>query len=102
MDGLGWVSPYLCGSETWLQDDKSGALLMSPMSESFSLSWDTPDEIDSIKKFLKFHAKRLKCTEYEVLLKMAKELEKGILVEAVRVPTTQILPKKKKEEPVGS
>ena len=72
---------------------------MSPMSESFSLTWDTPDEIDSIKKFLKFHAKRLKCTEYEVLLKMAKELEKGVLVEVGTVER-QIYPKKKKEEPI--
>jgi hypothetical protein len=70
-----------------------------PMRESFTLDWDNPEEIELLKKFLKFHAKRLKCTEYEVLVKMAKELEKGILVEVATVER-QILPKKKKEEPV--
>jgi hypothetical protein len=65
-----------------------------PMRESFTLDWDSPDDIELIKKFLKFHAKRLKCTEYEVLVKMARELDKGVLVEVATVER-QIFPKKK-------
>jgi len=74
------------------------------MRETFTLDWDNPEDIELIKKFLKFHAKRLKCTEYEVLVKMAKELEKGVLVE-VGTAERQIFPKPKKkieEEKVDS
>jgi len=69
------------------------------MHESFDLSWDNPEEIEQVRKFLRFHAKRLKCSEYEVLVKMGKELDKGVLVEVGTVER-QIYPKKKKEEPV--
>ncbi len=69
-----------------------------PVSQTFTLSCDDPEEIELIKKFLRFHAKRLKCNEYEVLAKMAKELEKGVLVEVATVER-QILPRKKKVEP---
>ena len=71
---------------------------MSPMREDLTLSWDGPDEIELIKKFLKFHAKRLHCTEHEVLVKMAKELDKGVLVEVAKV--VQVVPKRKKEESI--
>jgi hypothetical protein len=67
------------------------------MRESFSLEWDDPEDIELVKKFLKFHAKRLKCTEHEVLVKMARELEKGVLVE-VATAERQIIPKKKSVE----
>jgi hypothetical protein len=69
---------------------------MTPMHESLDLSWDSPEDIMLIKKFLAFHAKRLKCTEYEVLVKMAKELEKGVLVE-IGTAERQIFPKPKKK-----
>lgn len=75
---------------------------MSPMRETFTLDWDSPDEIALIKKFLQYHAKRLHCTEYEVIVKMAKELSKqlseGVHVEVAKVDKVQILPKPKKKE----
>ncbi len=66
------------------------------MHESFDLSWDNPEEIEQVRKFLRFHAKRLKCSEYEVLVKMGKELDKGVLVEVAKGEAL-ILPKRKKE-----
>jgi hypothetical protein len=69
-----------------------------PMRETFSLDWDDPDEVELIKKFLKFHAKRLGCNEYEVLVKMAKELDKGV-IDLAHLPKK--LERKKKATTLG-
>ena len=77
---------------------------MSPMREDLTLSWDSADEIELIKKFLKFHAKRLHCSEHDVLVKMSLELNEGVLdLDAFikKKMALQVIPKKKKEKPIA-
>jgi hypothetical protein len=46
------------------------------LRQIFSLDFEGPDEIDAVRKFLRFHSKRLNCTEDKVLLELSKEFDK--------------------------
>ncbi len=43
------------------------------MRQILSLDFDDPAEIDAMREFIRFHSKRLKCTDDKVFLNLAKE-----------------------------
>lgn len=49
------------------------------MRQVFSIDFEN-DEIDAIRNFIKFHSKRLKCTESEVFKRLAVEFEESLKV----------------------
>jgi len=46
------------------------------MRQTLSFDFDDPQEIDTIRAFMKFHSKRLRVTEDKVFAELAKEFEK--------------------------
>lgn len=49
------------------------------MRQVYSIDFEA-DEIDKIRNFIKFHAKRLKCSEAEVFKKLSDEFEESLKI----------------------